>query len=398
MSFTIQSAGNKGTSIHSNYVSAADIDFIRHQRQQQSATRATGLATELVDLIHQRGWLRTTLPAAIGQATSAEQPLNAYELALLFEALAYADASLGWLVNLGAGANMFLGYLPPAKAQELAANPKLWLAGSGAVSGRAQLTATGNYLLEGSWKYASGSSHATHFTANAYIYTLDGQPLLDAQQQPVYLSFLVPAHQVIIKPTWQTLGLQASASNDFCIQQLEVEASASFDLTQPSRFSHLSLYRYPFTAFAITNIAVMCSGMAQHFWQLFQQEVLQQNIEQQDLKQQAAASSNNLAAVAKKLSTRFYRARQEFLTQVEQLYLAVDAQQPPYNLAAFNLQEQQLADQAQATVDAAFELVMGLYRFCGMRSVYNSHPISQVVRDFLVATQHRVIRPRLVPK
>ena len=86
------------------------------------------------------------------------------------------EVRAGWL-RLCSGAGWFGGFISPEIAGAVFNKPHVCLAGSGAVSGTAEITASG-YIINGSWKYASGAHHATHITANCII-KKDGKPVLD---------------------------------------------------------------------------------------------------------------------------------------------------------------------------------------------------------------------------
>lgn len=356
------------------YLNAAELQLIR-QLTLPEAQPNKELHPQLLELIHHKGWLRSALPQALNP-----QALTALTLAELFEVLAYADASLGWLVNLGAGANMFLGYLPATAAAQLAQNPKLWIAGSGAPTGTARQTDQG-YELNGKWKYASGSSYATHFSARAYLHDTANQPLLNQQGEQKDLAFIFTAQQVEILPSWQTQGLQASVSNDFQVQAALVPQNLTFDLSQPSQYGQESLYRYPFMSFAVANLAVMVSGIAQHFGAEFRQQLVNT--------QSTSNAQSTLNALATPLEQDFLHKRQAFWRQVQELQQLVEQK------LITSTAEQNLETAAKAMVDSAYAWVMGLYRHCGMRTVFSSNRLAQLSADFLVATQHLTIRPSL---
>src|SRR5699024_7385086 len=189
----------------SDYYSDKELKFIRLQTKESKIR----FSKDLLQLIHKKQWLRIAIPHYRNG-----NPMSALEIALLFEALAYADGSLGWAINLGAGANMFLGYLAKDVSKELSQNKKLWFAGSGAITGKAIEVEEG-YKLSGHWSYASGSLYATHFTANAYLYDESKKPIIDENGKHVFRSFLFPAEKVEILDTWHTMGLRASCSNDY---------------------------------------------------------------------------------------------------------------------------------------------------------------------------------------
>ena len=100
--------------------------------------------------IRDNGWMKMYVPAQYGGLDLALPDILRIE-----EALAWCDGSTAWVVTLCSGAGWFAGFIDPALAGALFAGDDLCVAGSGAVSGVAEITRTG-YILNGHWKYASG--------------------------------------------------------------------------------------------------------------------------------------------------------------------------------------------------------------------------------------------------
>lgn len=361
----------------SEYFLEEELVFIREQAIENEGSNR--FSVETLNLIHTKEWLRVAMPDYKGN-----KPLDAYTIALLFEALAYADGSLGWAINLGAGANMFLGYLSKSTSEELSKNKQLWFAGSGAITGKAFKT-EGGFKLFGHWSYASGSLYASHFTANAYLYDENGDAIIDEKNEPVFRSFLFPANQVEVLDTWHTIGLRASCSNDYKTTDCFVPTEHSFDLTKGSTFIEHALYRYPFDAFATSNIAVMCTGITQHFIEVFERDIATKK------PLYAKKSLGDIPEVRQKLHSlteAFYKDRNSFLKDIKLLWQAVVE-----DSSAIEKLESNLQSSARKAADTSYELVMGMYRYCGMNTVYSQNELSKVVRDFLVATQHFAISP-----
>jgi len=361
----------------SAYFSEEELLFIRNQALRNE--NSNRFSNAVLELIQHKEWLRVGMPDYTNNG-----PMDAYNIALLFEALAYADGSLGWAINLGAGANMFLGYLAKDVSRELSKNKKLWFAGSGAITGKA-IETDGGYRLSGHWSYASGSLYASHFTANAYIYNEKNKPLLDENGEAIFRSFLFPADKVEIMDTWHTMGLRASCSNDYKTTNCFVPKQHSFDLTKGSTFTEHSLYRYPFDAFATTNIAVMCTGIAQHFIEVFKRDIATKT---------PLYATEELGAIPQfaqnftSLTNVYYKKRRLFLSDIHSLWQSVESDTSDLHVFESNLQQS-----ARKAADASYELVMGMYRYCGMNTVFSQNELSKIVRDFLVATQHFSISP-----
>ena len=133
-------------------------------RSEATTAERTGLLQpKQLQLIYQQQWFKLLVP----EVYSGYQK-SLPEMVQLEESLAWADGSFGWVVTLCSGAGWFAGFMPVKEASAIFENPKVCLAGSGASNGTATISGNG-FVLNGSWKYASGAQHATHFTANCVV-------------------------------------------------------------------------------------------------------------------------------------------------------------------------------------------------------------------------------------
>ncbi|MBX6380815.1 MAG: hypothetical protein IRZ01_09085 [Thermoflavifilum aggregans] len=343
------------------------------------AEKKGALADAQLQCIYAQRYLRMWIPAALG---GDEMPLP--DAVALLEALCWADGSVGWVVNLGAGANLFAGYMQPEAARYFFADEKAWAAGSGAVSGKAICRRDG-FEVQGLWKYASGSAHATLFTFNAWLYDETGQPLKNDAGEPVYSSYAVPAEQVKIISNWQVMGLKATSSNDFAVDGVMAPASHRFDLLHPSPFHQGPLYSFPFLTFAEITTSVMLSGMALHFLDEFVA------LSRQKKPTGFGQLLGNIPVVERTwhdVQTRFQYARTHFYQTLENIWYA--------HVETRNLRADQLKAMKQAAgelAEASLQGVEKLYRFCGMTAIYVQHPLNRIWRDIHVASQHQLVSP-----
>src|SRR5690606_17956853 len=101
-------------------------------------------------------------------------------------------------------------------------NPKqpVCFGGSGGLFGVAEKKGN-SYNLKGTWRYGTGAPYLTHFTLNAKI-TENGKELLNIDGTPKFRSFVVPAEKVRIIDDWHTMGLKATATCSFEVDNVTV--------------------------------------------------------------------------------------------------------------------------------------------------------------------------------
>lgn len=337
------------------------------------------LPQAVLDILYAQRWFQLAVPKACG-GLECSLP----EIVRTFEALAAIDANIAWCVNLGAGANMFAGYFAPEVAQPIFSAPQTALAGSGSITGTAQ-PCEGGWRVRGRWKYASGSQHATHFTANAQLTDAAGTALEHPDARPVFLSFLFPASAVTIQPTWDATGLKGTSSHDFTVDGVFVPHAHTFSLGQPSAFAQAPLYRFPFDSLAVVNMACMQTGMAQHFLAQFQALAA---VKKPYGSEKTLAQSPVVQQCLHNHVQGFTQARTQMFEQLERAWESIAAQE---NLAPG--QQKGLHHSARQAAFSALALIDALYPLCGMAILDSGHVLNQIWRDAHTASQHFLLSP-----
>jgi len=336
------------------------------------------LPDEILQLIYNERWFQVLVPKVCG---GLEYTLP--QAVQLFEALAYAEANVGWCVNLGAGANMFSGYLNEDVSKSIFNNVKTCCAGSGAVSGKAKKS-NGGYILNGRWKYASGANHATHFTANAYLLNEDGTQIYD-NDQPVFRSFIIPANKIINFKNWDAIGLKATSSNDFEAVDVFVQEEHTFTLLKPSAFANGTVYQFPFMLLAQINMTCMITGIALHFLESYEQLAVIKKPLHADV---TLAENPKAKSVYENVSKHFHEARMEMYKTLDLVWKRYE------NAETVDEKDIQRFDTAnkEATV-ASRNVINELFPLCGLNIVSPQSEMNKIWRDLAVAGQHYLLSP-----
>jgi len=342
----------------------------RIQTQTALADQQEALQVDQIALIHGHPWLKMLAPQAVG-GNEAALP----EVVRLEEALSAIDGSCGWVVTLCAGAGWFTGFLPPTLGQQIMATPKVCLAGSGAPTGFADRDGEG-WRLNGRWHHASGSQIATHFTFNAQLRE-GGQPLLDAQGKPLLRAFVVPAAVVQVEQgSWHSIGLRATTSRAFSLQDVHVSAEHAFVIDAAHATAQGPLYRFPFMALAFVTLSACVLGMARHFVALAE-PFTYRRIPFLD------GPSRASQALWQSGHNEIDKLRSVFYTELDQAWATV---QQGANLDPER--EARLVQTSQALVKQCRDTVDQLYPCCGLQAADPRTEINRVWRDFHTATQH----------
>lgn len=217
------------------------------RQQSETAERQGTLSPEVLDLIYRQRLFKLFVPEALdGAMTTLPEAVR------IFEEASYIDGSFGWLITIGSGG----GYFAPIFSEEasaLFASPRAVVAGSGHPSGTAG-NANGGYNVTGSWKYCSGATYATIFTANCLL--PDG----------TIRSFIFTPDQVQVTADWDAYGLKATSSHTISVTDVFVPESMTFDISNGERHHQHPVYSYPFLSFAEVSFAAVNIGICKHFF------------------------------------------------------------------------------------------------------------------------------------
>lgn len=195
------------------------------------------LTDEVVDALHENRIFGMWVPRSLGG--SELNPIASLEL---IEELTSADGSTGW-VTMAASLAIGTGgaYLGDEAVEELFGGERFpVIAGQGTRPGKA-VTSDGGYLLSGNWSFASGIKHS------GFIHTL---AIIEETGEPRI--FVLPVGQATLIDNWDVMGLRATGSIDYTIDNVFVpEAYTHFAVSE-------STDRGGLYALGIIHIAAIC--------------------------------------------------------------------------------------------------------------------------------------------
>ena len=205
-------------------------------RHADEGDREGRLAQPVVDALHDERLFGMWVP----QTVAGGSELDVLSSIRVIETVSHGDPSAGWVLMasalaIGTGA----AYLERDAVDELFGGDRLpVIAGQGTRPGTA-IPAAGGFRLSGSWSFASGIKHATH------IHTLG---VIAATNEPRI--FVVPVGKATLIDNWDVLGLRATGSIDYRIDDVFVpEAYTHFAVTETPKQGG-DLYRIGIIGFA----------------------------------------------------------------------------------------------------------------------------------------------------
>jgi indole-3-acetate monooxygenase len=206
----------------------------------EAGDREGQLAAPVVEAFHREGLLGMWVPRSLRGGLELA-PLPSMDV---LEQVTYGDPSAGWVLMAASLATGTGGaYLGDEAVAAIFGHERLpVIAGQGTRPGTA-LPVAGGFRLTGSWNFGSGLKHGTH------IHTLGVIP--DTGEARI---FVLPVEQATLLGNWDVMGLRATGSIDYRID----------DVFVPEAFTHVATTDTPRRGGAIYSLGVIGLALLCH--------------------------------------------------------------------------------------------------------------------------------------
>jgi alkylation response protein AidB-like acyl-CoA dehydrogenase len=186
------------------------------------------IVPEVVAALHEAGLFRMLLPASIDGGAADVVAFNQ-----VIETIAAADASTAWCLAQQVASTQTASYLDPKVAREIFAGPDGAVAW-GPPSGAKAVVVDGGYIVNGRWRFASGSEHCPWLGGHCTVVEADGKPRLDKQGRPVLRTMLFRKDKATFYDIWHVIGLCGTGSNAYEVTELFVPEAYSYWRDHPA--------------------------------------------------------------------------------------------------------------------------------------------------------------------
>ncbi len=234
-----------------------DIDAVREavelaipnvRAHSATADRDRRLPAEIVAALRHSGINRLLLPDGLGGVDC-----GVADIIDVIERIATVDGSTAWCAVIGAGSNLFAGYLPIDGAREVFADPDQGNASMLAPAGT--LTEQpGGYRLSGRWPFTSNCLHSSWIGLGAL---LRDDPAVAGS---IRVAFVRTA-EVTIDETWDSAGLRGTGSHHVQVDDVFVDAAHCCVFNGPA-WSTGALWRQPILTVFLPLLASVPLGIA----------------------------------------------------------------------------------------------------------------------------------------
>ncbi|MBV1850588.1 acyl-CoA dehydrogenase family protein [Catellatospora tritici] len=339
----------------------------------QDIERNRAVPEQVIARLADTGVFRLAAPRTVGGLQADPMTMLA-----ACELLGRADGSTGWTAMIGAATSVVFGYLDPAVATGMLADPGCLIAGVAAPSGRAT-PVPGGFRVRGQWAFASASQQATWLVGGCLVVEGDAV-VLGPTGAPQVLLAIMPRSEVTVQDTWDAVGLCGTGSHDMFADAVFVPTERTFSLAVPPATPHGA---FPVLSLLAMGIGAVALGIVQAAIDEFTRlaEVKLHPLTRQPLAAKPAAQAVLAEATALRAAGRAF-----LLDEVSRCWAQACAAQAVA-----------LADRARlrlaitnATTMAA-DAVGRLYRAAGGTAAYRSSPLQRHFRDVNVAAQHALV-------
>jgi indole-3-acetate monooxygenase len=212
------------------------------------AEAARAVPAEIITVLREAGVFRMSLPRAWG----GEQ-LDLVKSAQVVREISRADGSTGWTVQAASMAWFFVRSLPRETFEKEVFDNGGDLMLRGAIAPKGKATPVeGGYRISGRWPLASGSFTPDWIVAG---FVIEGAPALPDGRPDMRVALVRP-DQAAFLDTWDAVGLRATQSTDFTMDDVFVPERFTSPLVGDNNIP-APFYNLPYSATGASHDAVI---------------------------------------------------------------------------------------------------------------------------------------------
>lgn len=313
------------------------------------------ISKDLLEELFKRNWFKMFVPKVFGGLELDLKTAGQH----ITETSAHFGG-LGWILNLGAGANWFSGFFETEAAQLIFSPSETVIAGSGASSGTFKIR-NNSVILNGNWKRCSGAAHANYFSLNA-----------KNEDSGEISSFVVPKDQVEFSDDkWDIFGLKSTSSLTINLKDVKIPKDFGFHINSIKNNTQYKVFHIPFEQFARVCMSSCYIGIAHCFLNTLQTE----QIFKSDFQTVTNSLQNNISAA---------KQNRDILAEKIQL----QSNEGKLDLA---FQDELRIELGKAN-SLIFDDIQNIFEQAGLKLVEKDQIIHWAYRDVLTAIQHYMIK------
>lgn len=294
-------------------------------------------------------------------------------------AVAELDASAAWCLCQGNGCAMVSAYLAPDAAMEIFGDDRRAVLAWGPGKAEARVV-EGGYRVTGRLAFASGGRHATWLGCHVPVIETDGEQRKKPDGSPEIRTMLFPEPEARWIDTWDVIGLRATGSDDFEINELFVpEHHTAIRDTAEHRTTEAPLFVMPSMSMYAIGFSATAQGIARGMLEAFKELALEKTPR---LAHSKMANNPVIQSDMAHGEARLRAARALLVSEVEDIW---DEVQRTGALSIANRMRIRLA--ATHGIHEAKAVAETVYDLAGVSSIRAGSPFQRRYRDIRSVTQ-----------
>ncbi|MGO3385384.1 MAG: acyl-CoA dehydrogenase family protein [Acinetobacter guillouiae] len=324
------------------------------------------VSIDIIDKLKALGVYRALVPMRFGG-----EECSPHQFCELIERISMADGSVGWVASFGMSP-AYLGCLPEQTLEEIYQDGPDVVFAAGIFPPQASEVTDDGIVVKGRWKFSSGC-------LGADIIGVGVAPIKGNETQGLPRIAVLPAHQVQVEMTWDTVGLKGTGSHDLVVDNVVVKEDWTFVRGVASSLPE-PFFRYPSLSFATQVLTVVGIGVAHAALEEFKALA------------PSKSSITGGAEIANRPVTQyeFAQAEAEFQAAKSWFYQSIDAAWDTI-LKGQKATPEQISNMRLSCTHAArvaAKVTRKMQMLAGMTAIYTNNPFSRYVNDANVVTQH----------
>jgi alkylation response protein AidB-like acyl-CoA dehydrogenase len=352
----------------------AIVEELKKTEAESEATRV--LSPRAVELLHKAGLTRIVSPAAYGGFQLPVRTLVEAE-----RVVAHGSTSASWVLMVCAAHTFIAGRMPRRGQDEyFGSDAGMLIPGVPSLRGTCQ-RASGGYILNGRWPYASGADHGDWVLVGCRgIANQAGEPCAS-------LIVVMPKKDCVIDDTWFTLGMRGTGSKDVVLENVFIPEHYAVPMIEAQLGTvpgvDIPLYRLPIRPALATMLLGTIVGMAERGLQIFIDHArTRRDVYTGTMKRDSPGVQRRAAEASVQITCAWALAQQncDLLEQAMR-------REPPMPAA----QRAHIRWNAAYATELCRRACNGLFEGAGAGAAYDSHAMQIFFRDMNTATHHAML-------
>ncbi len=211
------------------------------------------LPADLALKMAQTGAFRMVTPARFGGYEAAPR-----QIVETLEAIATANASVGWCAMIAATTALNAAFMAPEDAAVVYADPLTITGGVFAPMGKAVVEGDA-YRVSGRWQWGSGSANCTWLCGGCTVWE-GGEMKRLASGAPDIRMMVFPASEATLHDTWHVMGLKGTGSGDIEVRDILVPKGRSVSLFSDAPRENGRLFKFPVFGLLALGVSAVALG------------------------------------------------------------------------------------------------------------------------------------------